>query len=50
MRPLDYLILAAIVVLLFFAIRYAVRHSKEDCDGNCSSCPYSHKCDQKKKR
>lgn len=50
MKPLDLIILAVIVVLLFFAIRYSFRHREEDCDGNCSSCPYAAKCRQPKKK
>ena len=50
MNPLDYIILAAVLVLLFFAIRYSVRHRGESCGGNCSSCPYATGCEKKKKR
>lgn len=49
MNPLDYLILAAILVLLFFAVRYAFRHKGESCGGNCSSCPYARGCSRKKR-
>ena len=54
MKPLDIVILAVVAVLLFLAIRYAVRHREDGCDGNCgsscSSCPYSGKCRRVKKK
>lgn len=37
MQFLDYLILAVILVLAVFAIRYTVKH-KHKCCGNCSGC------------
>lgn len=49
MNPLDYLIIAAVLILLFFAVRYAIRHKSESCGGECSSCPYSANCGKKKK-
>lgn len=37
MQFLDYFILAVILVLAVFAIRYSVKH-KHKCCGNCSGC------------
>lgn len=50
MKPLDLVIIAIIAILLFLAVRYAVRHRHENCDGSCSSCPYASKCHQTKKK
>ena len=50
MKLLDILIVAVIAVLLFFAIRYSIRHKGDDCDGHCSSCPYAGKCVKEKKK
>lgn len=49
MKPLDYVLIAAALILLFFAVRYSFRHRKESCDGGCSSCPYAAGCSKKKK-
>lgn len=49
MKPLDYLLIAAALVLLFLAVRYTLRHKGESCDGGCSSCPYAGSCSKKKK-
>lgn len=49
MKPLDYLFIAAALVLLFFAVRYALRHRGESCGGGCASCPYAANCSKKKK-
>lgn len=45
MKPLDYVLIAAALILLFFAVRYSFRHRKE----SCSSCPYAAGCSKKKK-
>jgi len=37
MQFLDYCILAVILVLAFFAVRYSIKH-KGKCCGNCSGC------------
>lgn len=51
MKLSDYLILAGLAALLFFAVRYAYRHRKDNsCGGNCSSCPYSGNCRKTKKK
>ncbi|MCI1956539.1 MAG: FeoB-associated Cys-rich membrane protein [Oscillospiraceae bacterium] len=44
MDLLDYLLLAGIAVLLFFAARYAFRHRHSGCGGSCAGCPYHGKC------
>ncbi|HEX3037729.1 MAG TPA: FeoB-associated Cys-rich membrane protein [Oscillospiraceae bacterium] len=38
MHFLDYCILAVILLLAFYAIRYSIKH-KGKCCGNCSGCP-----------
>ncbi|MEM1484650.1 FeoB-associated Cys-rich membrane protein [Oscillospiraceae bacterium PP1C4] len=45
----DFIIIGVIAVLLFFAIRYSVRH-KGGCGGcsGCSGCPKAGNCDKKK--
>lgn len=47
MNLTDWLLLAGIVVLAFFAVRYAFRHRHESCGGECSSCPYRGNCGKK---
>ncbi len=49
MGVLDYLLLAGIAVLVFLAVRYAVRHHGA-CDGCCSECPYRRSCRKEKRR
>lgn len=46
MKPLDFIILAAIAVALFFAVRAVFRDRKGGgcrCGSGCSGCPGRHK-------
>lgn len=51
MGLVDYLILAGVVLLAAFAVRYSIRH-KNSCCGDCSHCHDCEACErdrQKKK-
>lgn len=50
MRPVDYGIIAVLLVLVVLAFRYSYRHRNEACGHNCSSCPYHTSCTKKKKK
>ena len=39
----DYLILAGILILAVFAVRYAIQHRKHCC-GDCSACAQYKSC------
>ncbi|NLJ31128.1 MAG: hypothetical protein GX424_05965 [Clostridiales bacterium] len=45
----DYLIIAAVILLAGFAIRYSLRH-KGSCCGDCTRCRGCGNDDQKKKK
>ena len=38
MEFIDYLVLSAVAIGVFFAIRSIVRNRKKGCNGCCSSC------------
>lgn len=46
---LDYLILAAILVLAVFAVRYALKH-RNKCCGDCSNCSQCQSCNREEKK
>ena len=48
MKFVDILIIAAIALLLFFALRYIIKHRGRcpGCGGDCSCC--AEKCDKNK--
>lgn len=48
MSALDILILVLLAFLLFLALRYIMRN-RGKCSCGCSSCPYSGKCERKRK-
>lgn len=50
MQPVDFVILAVILVLLVLAARYSYRHRNESCGHDCSSCPYHSNCNRKEKK
>jgi hypothetical protein len=48
--PTDWILLACIAVLLFFALRHSFRRRGEACGGECASCPYHAQCGRKQKK
>ena len=50
MGPVDFVILALVAALLFFAVRHAVRHRGDSCRGDCSRCPYHGNCGKRTKK
>lgn len=50
MNLFDWIILACLVILLFFAARHSYRHRNDECDGSCSACPYHAQCTKKQKK
>ena len=54
MKALDYLILLAVAVAVFLALRYMRRRKKQGCSGcsyckDCKMCDLKNKCDDYKK-
>gem|GEM_PF-3672174 len=50
MNLIDWILLACLAVLLFFAARHAYLHRNDECSGDCSACPYHTQCTRRKKK
>lgn len=50
MKPIDYALLAVILILAVLAARYAWKRRGSSCGGECGSCPCRNGCSQKKKK
>lgn len=46
----DYLLIAGLLVVCFFAWRAAKKHGMHSCGGDCSSCQFCEHCKQKDKQ
>ena len=50
MKPIDYAVLAVVLILAVLAARYAWKRRGRACGGECGSCPYRNGCKEKGKR